>query len=293
MCKTAEIGIGFRVGKLTVEEPTEQRKNGYMVWKCRCDCGGEILLDTRALQRGTIRDCGSASAVRPGQLDIAGMRFGKLVAIAPVDPSQKGDVIWHCRCDCGGEIDAPLPQLRSGYRKSCGCLSHPPLKDFVGKRFGMLTVLAYVGKRAGMHRWKCRCDCGKVTVVGQTLLQSGKTKSCGCLQAASIAENLKLCDGTSVAILEATMHRLRPTNTSGYTGVYQNRRTRKWCAQITFKGKTYSLGTYFRIEDAAKARKAAEDRLFGEFLDWYYSTHERPEKKVKKGEIVPLQKSSF
>ena len=284
------IQVGFRVGKLEVAAPTEERKNGYTVWKCCCDCGGEILLDTRCLQRGTVRDCGCSTVVKPGQRDITGMRFGKLVAIAPVDPSQKGDVIWHCRCDCGGEIDAPLPQLRSGYRKSCGCLSHPPLKDFIGKRFGNLTVQAYAGKRAGMHRWRCLCDCGKETVVGQTLLQSGKTKSCGCLQEKQILENLKLCDGTSVAILEAVRSRLLPTNTSGVTGVYQNKRTGKWCAQITFKGKTYSLGTYSRIADAVKARKAAEGRLFGEFLDWYYSAHERPEEKAQRARAAPAVK---
>ena len=38
------IQIGYRVGRLTVEEPTAEKKAGYTVWKCRCDCGGEILL---------------------------------------------------------------------------------------------------------------------------------------------------------------------------------------------------------------------------------------------------------
>ena len=57
------IGIGFRVGKLTVQAPTEQRKNGYTVWECRCDCGGSIRLDTRALRRGAIRECGAAGAI--------------------------------------------------------------------------------------------------------------------------------------------------------------------------------------------------------------------------------------
>jgi hypothetical protein len=275
------VGVGFRVGKLTVESSTEKRRNKYIVWKCRCDCGGEILLDTRCLQRGTVRDCGCSTIVNPGQRDITGMRFGKLVAVAPVNPPQKGGTVWHCRCDCGGEIDAPLRQLTSGYRKSCGCMSHPPLKNLVGKRFGLLTVLAYDGKRDRMHRWRCLCDCGKEVVVGQTLLQSGKTKSCGCLQTSIIVENLKLCDGTSVAIIEASRHHLLSTNTSGFTGVYRNRHTGKWCAQITFKGKTYFLGSYSKIEDAAQARKEAEDRLFGEFLEWYYSTHGKPEESEK------------
>ena len=31
------------------------------------------------------------------------------------------------------------------------------------------------------RNWKCRCDCGKETIVGQPLPQAGKTKRCGCL----------------------------------------------------------------------------------------------------------------
>ncbi len=271
------VTAGYRVGQLTVMEATEQRKNSYTVWRCRCDCGGEILLDTRTLQRGTVTDCGCKTKLKPGQRDITGQRFGLLTAVSPVGllPGKRG-VIWHCVCDCGGEVDAPLSQLRAGYRKSCGCLSHPPLKDFIGKRFGHLTVLAYAGKRAGMHRWRCLCDCGKETVVGQTLLQSGKTKSCGCLQEKQILENLKLCDGTSVAILEAARHRLLPANTSGVTGVYQNKRTGKWCAQITFKRKTYFLGAYAKKEDAVRARKRGEE-LHEEFLAQYYAAHKPAE----------------
>ena len=267
-----KISVGFRCGKLEVVEATTERKNGYIVWRCRCDCGGEIMLDTRCLQRGKIRDCGCETKLRPGQRDITGVRFGMLTAIEPIASHTPGITIWRCKCDCGGEVDVPLSQLSSGYRKSCGCLSHPPLKDFIGQRFGKLTVTDYAGKRAGMHRWKCICDCGNETIVGQTLLQNGKTKSCGCLQAMSIRNNLKLCDGTSVTILEATKNHLYRSNTSGCTGVYKIKKSGKWVAQITFKGKTYYLGAYERIEDAMKARQCGEEKR-DEFLDWYYSTH--------------------
>ena len=215
--------------------------------------------------------------LKPGQRDITGMRFGMLTAIAPASVQKAGSTIWFCRCDCGGEVNAPLSQLTSGYRKSCGCLSHPALKEYVGRRFGKLTVTGYAGKRAGMHRWKCICDCGNETVVGQTLLQTGKTKSCGCLKAKSIVDNLKLCEGTSVTILEANKKHLCSVNKSGYTGVYQNKRPGRWVAQITFKGKTYYLGSYEHIEDAVKARKSGEE-MHDEFLEWYYQVH------LKKGE---------
>lgn len=273
--KTPVIGIGYRVGKLIVEEATEKRKGGYRIWRCRCDCGGSIELDTRCLQRGTVRDCGCQTRVKPGQRDITGMRFGMLVAVAPAgDCGRNGSRIWHCKCDCGGEVDAPLNQLTSGYRKSCGCLRHPQLKDFVGKRFGMLTVIEYAGKWDGMHRWRCRCDCGKESIVGQTLLQSGKTKSCGCLQNQIVYDNMRFVEGTSVAKLEKADIRRISSNTSGVNGVYQNRRNGKWNAQITFKGKTYYLGSYGKIEDAAKARKQAEEHLYGGFLDWYYHVYQ-------------------
>lgn len=103
------IGLGSRVGLLTVAEPTGQRKAGYMVWRCRCDCGGEILLDTRCLQRGLVRDCGCRTSVKPGQKDISGMRFGKLTAIRPTEErSSRGSIIWICRCDCGEEARVEL-----------------------------------------------------------------------------------------------------------------------------------------------------------------------------------------
>lgn len=51
-----KITVGYRAGSLCVEAPTGQHKNGYTIWRCRCDCGGEILLDTRTLQRGTVTD---------------------------------------------------------------------------------------------------------------------------------------------------------------------------------------------------------------------------------------------
>lgn len=270
------IGIGFRVGKLTVQAPTEQRKNGYTVWECRCDCGGSIRLDTRALQRGAIRDCG-CGRIKPGMKDLTGQRFGKLVCLEPTEKrGNSGGTVWRCRCDCGNICLAVSTQLTKGYKKSCGCQSHPPLKDLVGKRFGQLTLLSYAGKQAGMHRWKCLCDCGRETIVGQTLLQTGKTKSCGCLQAASIIDNLKLCDGTSVTMLEASKRHAISSNISGYTGVYHSAKSGKWQAQITFKRKTYYLGSFDKLEDAVKARRCGEI-MHNNFLEWYYTEHRNPQ----------------
>lgn len=166
-----KIEPGFRVGQLTVKSDSGERKNGYIVWNCVCDCGNTIQLDKRTLQRGTVTDCGCITKIRPGQRDVTGVKFGMLTAQYCTGKKDKsGAYYWHCTCDCGGEVDASLHQLQAGYRRSCGCLARPALKDFIGKRFGKLVVTGYAGKENGVHRWTCRCDCGNETVVRQSLL---------------------------------------------------------------------------------------------------------------------------
>ncbi len=220
-----KIKIGYRVGMLETVEPTEQRKSGYVVWRCRCNCGGEILLDTRCLQRGAVRDCG---------------------------------------CIRYEEINEQNQDIREIADRRC-----PPLKDYVGKRFGMLVAEAYAGKENGQHKWKCRCDCGRMTAVRQTYLQSGKTKSCGCVHAAVLRSNMKYTDGTSVTALERVKKKMNCTNTSGYTGVYWNKNRGKWSAYITFKSKKYYLGLFNNIEEAVEARKRSEE-MHDDFLALYY-----------------------
>jgi hypothetical protein len=54
--------------------------------------------------------------------------------------------------------------------------------DYVGRRFGRLTVLRFHGPRPRYQTaWLCRCDCGSEKVVQGSNLQSGTTQSCGCL----------------------------------------------------------------------------------------------------------------
>lgn len=56
------------------------------------------------------------------------------------------------------------------------------LKDLTGQKFGRLTVIERTENAADGHaQWRCRCDCGNITVVASNNLQRGIIKSCGCL----------------------------------------------------------------------------------------------------------------
>ena len=55
--------------------------------------------------------------------------------------------------------------------------------DLLGKKFGRLTVMEDAEIRQhGSIVWLCRCECGRLAKVRGSHLQSGATKSCGCLQ---------------------------------------------------------------------------------------------------------------
>lgn len=53
-------------------------------------------------------------------------------------------------------------------------------EDLTGRKFTRLTVIEFMEMRKRTPFWKCRCDCGKETIVSSDHLKSGHTKSCGC-----------------------------------------------------------------------------------------------------------------
>jgi hypothetical protein len=55
------------------------------------------------------------------RLDLAGLRFGRLIALHFTGRRHFTSAIWRCRCDCGNEIEATAGHLRSGHTASCGC----------------------------------------------------------------------------------------------------------------------------------------------------------------------------
>lgn len=267
---------GVRFGHLVAVEPTSERKNGYTVWKCLCDCGRTTMCASRELNNGWRRACDDPACEYHQEIkkmnirhdDLTGQRFGKLKVVSLAGKDKMGRICWNCECDCGGKVVAPTGQLKAGYRKSCGCMSRPPRKDWIGKRFGMLTVIAYDGKRSGKHWWKCKCDCGNEVVVCQSNLKDGHTTSCGCQNTPYLSRTL--VDGTCIETLRNAVEKktIARNNSSGVRGVYKNERTNRWCAQITFKGKTKYLGSYPTLAEAKLARERGEE-VFEEFLASY------------------------
>lgn len=50
--------LGSRYGRLTVVEYAGVDNRKQSLWKCRCDCGNEIVAAARAMKSGNIKSCG-------------------------------------------------------------------------------------------------------------------------------------------------------------------------------------------------------------------------------------------
>lgn len=119
-------------------------------------------------------------------VQIAGHRFGKLVAVKPTGGKYGSSIAWLCRCDCGKDAVGGAGQLRAGQRNSCGCENRRAARDIAGQTFGALTAIAPTPRRiSGAVAWSFRCVCGEVVERGGAATAAtaagGATPSCGCI----------------------------------------------------------------------------------------------------------------
>jgi hypothetical protein len=76
--------------------------------------------------------CGVTTMAKKQEL--SGNRYGRLMAIRPDgniidDLGRKRQVIWLCKCDCGGEARVKSHNLLHGDTRSCGCLQREVRKS--------------------------------------------------------------------------------------------------------------------------------------------------------------------
>ncbi len=57
----------------------------------------------------------------PKFVDLAGEKFGRLIAVRRTGTSKSGYALWLCICDCGKTIVVRGNNLTSSNTKSCGC----------------------------------------------------------------------------------------------------------------------------------------------------------------------------
>lgn len=169
----------------------------------QCECGNIEKIRADGLKTSCYKCSNETKAQKLKQIlaqDLSGQKFGRLTVLYPTEGQNGKGMHWHCKCECGNEIDVIAGSLTSGNTKSCGCLKKEnayftQLKlNLVGQRFGKLLVIEETKERQYEKVvWKCQCDCGNIVYLNTTRLRQGNDISCGCQKTsygASQIENL-------------------------------------------------------------------------------------------------------
>ncbi len=148
----------------------------------------------------------------------------------------------------------------------------------------MKKIIFEIGERVNGTRWTviggpisknkatyytCRCDCGCVREVSTKSLKYSKSKSCGCQHIENASKNVGnytgRIDGSCISTIKSA--KISKANTSGVRGVSFKKNIGKYEAYIGFKGKLKILGFFDTLEEAAQARKKAEDEIYKPFIE--------------------------
>lgn len=123
--------IGNRYGRLEVigydgfdrckKYGTSTQRNHK--WRCKCDCGNDVVVLGGSLRSGTTQSCGCLHKERTSKarfIDMTGQKFGQLLVVNFAG-RRGNEYLWLCKCDCGREKAVNGCSLRRGLSKSCGC----------------------------------------------------------------------------------------------------------------------------------------------------------------------------
>ena len=225
---------------------------------------------------------------KPRYKDLRGKTFGRLTVLEKAEDriTQKGykRIMWHCRCVCGNECDVASDALSGGKTSSCGCLINQDKKKYNTYDLSGDYGVGYTSKgeefyfdledyeKIRKYCWSINSEgyvssrdttTGKSVRMHQIIMQNKLIDHKDHRKNDNRKSKLRLCT-------DALNSRNRTTpnnNTSGCKGVRWHSRDKVWEAYITCDKKWRYIGRFEKYEDAVAARKAEEEKLFG---DWSY-----------------------
>lgn len=134
-------------------------------------------------------------------------------------------------------------------------------ENLTNKKYNLLEVIQDTGDLYVL----CRCECNTIKKVNRWHLIHGRIKSCGCLnRKMTEARRKQMHERGYISLLKKEQP--NKNNHTGVRGVCFNTRKQKYMATI-YRGKSIFLGYFDTLEEAAKARKKAEEEYFQPIID--------------------------
>lgn len=110
-------GHSRRFAKLTVLSRAPARGR-YKLVRCKCDCGAEIVVAERHLERGAVTSCGCGQY---RQSNLAGVVVDGLKVASPADPIDGAPAVNAICTSCGATHRVKRGELLLGAMEICRC----------------------------------------------------------------------------------------------------------------------------------------------------------------------------
>ena len=260
------------------------KKDNDILWKCKCDCGKEIVTKSSYLVRGIKYSCGCKVKLSTRAEDLSGKRVGKLIVTELGEdlilPNGQRIRRWKCKCDCGNETLVIHSRIKNELTKSCGCLIGKTSKNHKINKYEIIGDYAYISLPGTDKKAICDKDMiekmqnyyWRMSNFGYVV--SHRMGKCIRMHGLVIGEhNEDLIDHINRNKLDNRRENLRATsfevnaynrgliksNKSGYPGV--RKVNKKWRSTITVNRKNIHLGYFETKEKAILARKEAEKNI--------------------------------
>lgn len=127
------------------------------------------------------------------RVDLTGKQFGYLTPLYYIKGGK-----WHCKCQCGNELDVDTRNLNNGHTQSCGCMQKQKASkntiNMLGYENDGIKVLERAGSdNQGVALWRCVCKyCGNTFITRGSSIRAGYINSCGCIHSANEQNIIKL-----------------------------------------------------------------------------------------------------
>jgi hypothetical protein len=223
--------------------------------------------------------------------DLTGQIFGRLTVVGLAPKLVLGKNYWDCICTCGNKKVVYTSLLTTGGTRSCGCYNReiatssnrvawepidrgtyfeipvtggyfakvdkPDLELIRGSKWCYTppgyAICTIRRKNVSMHR----------VIMGTQGIPSIEVDHINHDGLDNRRCNLRTCDHKHNLKNRA----ISSNNTTGYPGVYLDKRRGTYSSRIIINDKYIQLGSGLKLEEAIFRRKRAEKEYFGEYLN--------------------------